>query len=141
MLRDSPRRRVAAAWRLPAAGAAVTSVVIVGSGSNYFGYDDDSERRSIASLENKSEAVVKFKNSPVPTRDQQMTRLTAGKEYDVLVIGGGATGSGVALDAQMRGLDTALIERGDFANETSRPLHQADLGRYPATSPLPSRNC
>jgi glycerol-3-phosphate dehydrogenase len=102
-----------------AAGAAVTSVVIVGSGSNYFGYDDDSERRSIASLENKSEAVVKFKNSPVPTRDQQMTRLTAGKEYDVLVIGGGATGSGVALDAQMRGLDTALIERGDFANETS----------------------
>lgn len=32
---------------------------------------------------------------------------------------GGATGCGAALDAQLRGLRTCLIERGDFANETS----------------------
>ena len=37
----------------------------------------------------------------------------------MLVVGGGATGCGAALDAQMRGLSTALIERKDFAAETS----------------------
>jgi len=39
--------------------------------------------------------------------------------YDVVVIGGGATGSGVALDASSRGLKVACVERGDFASETS----------------------
>jgi glycerol-3-phosphate dehydrogenase len=39
--------------------------------------------------------------------------------YDVLVIGGGATGAGVALDAASRGLKTALVERDDFAAGTS----------------------
>lgn len=39
--------------------------------------------------------------------------------YDVLVIGGGATGSGIALDAATRGLKVALVEREDFASGTS----------------------
>ena len=39
--------------------------------------------------------------------------------YDVLVIGGGITGAGVALDAASRGLRTALVERDDFASGTS----------------------
>ena len=39
--------------------------------------------------------------------------------FDVLVIGGGATGAGVALDAATRGMRTALVERGDFAAGTS----------------------
>jgi glycerol-3-phosphate dehydrogenase len=39
--------------------------------------------------------------------------------FDVLVIGGGATGVGCALDAQTRGLKTLLIEREDFAAGTS----------------------
>ena len=39
--------------------------------------------------------------------------------FDVLVIGGGATGSGVALDAQTRGLNVILVERDDFASGTS----------------------
>mmetsp|Transcript_9046 Transcript_9046/g.12527 ORF Transcript_9046/g.12527 Transcript_9046/m.12527 type:complete len:756 (-) Transcript_9046:425-2692(-) len=59
-------------------------------------------------------------SSTLPTRDQQLSRLSKeGEIFDVLVIGGGATGSGVALDAQMRGLKTALIERADFSSETS----------------------
>src|ERR1700719_8361 len=41
------------------------------------------------------------------------------KSFDVCVIGGGATGSGCALDSQLRGLSTALIEAGDFASATS----------------------
>ncbi|MEM9859188.1 MAG: glycerol-3-phosphate dehydrogenase/oxidase [Bacteroidota bacterium] len=40
-------------------------------------------------------------------------------EYDLLVIGGGITGAGIALDAAARGLKTALIERNDFASGTS----------------------
>lgn len=39
--------------------------------------------------------------------------------WDVLVIGGGATGLGVAVDAAARGLKTALVEQGDFAKGTS----------------------
>lgn len=39
--------------------------------------------------------------------------------FDVCVIGGGATGAGCALDAQLRGLRTLLIEGGDFASGTS----------------------
>lgn len=39
--------------------------------------------------------------------------------WDVLVIGGGATGLGTALDAASRGLSTVLVERGDFASGTS----------------------
>ncbi|TAN04546.1 MAG: FAD-dependent oxidoreductase [Rhodanobacteraceae bacterium] len=41
------------------------------------------------------------------------------ESFDVLVIGGGATGAGVALDAASRGLSVALVERDDFASGTS----------------------
>src|ERR1700729_2407531 len=39
--------------------------------------------------------------------------------FDVLVIGGGATGLGIAVDAVTRGFRTALVEAGDFAQATS----------------------
>lgn len=41
------------------------------------------------------------------------------EEYDILVIGGGITGAGIALDAATRGLKVALIEKHDFASGTS----------------------
>lgn len=44
--------------------------------------------------------------------------LTEGT-YDLLVLGGGITGAGVALDAALRGLRVALIDKGDFASGTS----------------------
>jgi glycerol-3-phosphate dehydrogenase len=46
-------------------------------------------------------------------------RKLADESFDVLVVGGGITGTGVALDAASRGLRTALIERDDFASGTS----------------------
>jgi len=46
-------------------------------------------------------------------------RALADTQFDVLVIGGGITGAGVALDAASRGLRTALVERDDFASGTS----------------------
>jgi len=45
--------------------------------------------------------------------------LLSHARFDVLVIGGGITGAGVARDAAMRGLRTALVERDDFASGTS----------------------
>src|SRR5258708_10906630 len=43
----------------------------------------------------------------------------AGHEFQLCVIGGGATGSACALDAQLRGIPTVLLEAGDFAGGTS----------------------
>lgn len=37
-------------------------------------------------------------------------------EFDVLIVGGGATGAGVAVDAATRGLKVALVERDDFSS-------------------------
>ncbi len=43
----------------------------------------------------------------------------AGREFDLCVIGGGATGAACALDAQLRGIRTVLLEANDFAGATS----------------------
>ena len=51
-------------------------------------------------------------------REDALRRL-ADDPFDVLVVGGGITGAGVALDAASRGLRTALVERDDFASGTS----------------------
>ena len=53
-------------------------------------------------------------------RTRELDALAAGHEVDVLVVGGGITGVGVALDAASRGLSVALVERGDLASGTSR---------------------
>ncbi|MED4228163.1 glycerol-3-phosphate dehydrogenase/oxidase [Neobacillus cucumis] len=50
---------------------------------------------------------------------EQITAQLKTNKYDVLVIGGGITGAGIALDAQMRGMNTALVEMQDFAAGTS----------------------
>ena len=51
-------------------------------------------------------------------RAPMLTRLGA-ESFDVLVVGGGATGLGVAVDAASRGYKTALVESHDFAKATS----------------------
>jgi glycerol-3-phosphate dehydrogenase len=43
----------------------------------------------------------------------------SGQQFDLCVIGGGATGSACALDAELRGIRTVLLEAGDFAGATS----------------------
>ena len=52
------------------------------------------------------------------SRDQALEALTR-ERFDVVVIGGGITGAGVALDAATRGYSVALLERNDFASGTS----------------------
>jgi glycerol-3-phosphate dehydrogenase len=68
-----------------------------------------------------------------------MLKENEGREWDVLVIGGGATGLGAALEAASRGYSTLLVEQHDFAKGTSsrstklvhggvRYLQQGDIG-------------
>src|SRR6476661_8012873 len=79
-------------------------------------------------------------SKPIINRDEQLTLLTVNDTvWDLLVIGGGATGLGIALDAASRGYKTALVEQADFAKGTSsrstklvhggvRYLAQGDIG-------------
>ncbi len=62
---------------------------------------------------------------------------------DVLVIGGGATGAGVAWDAALRGLDVVLVERGDLATGTSGRFHGLlhSGGRYAVKDPSAADEC
>jgi len=53
-------------------------------------------------------------------RRRDLDELGAGAPVDLLVVGGGITGAGVALDAATRGLRTVLVERHDLAAGTSR---------------------
>ena len=54
----------------------------------------------------------------IPPRSKMLASLSE-KEYDIIIVGGGVTGAGVARDAMLRGLKVALIEKGDFASGTS----------------------
>ena len=71
-------------------------------------------------------------------RDRALETL-ADEHFDIVVIGGGITGAGVALDAASRGFSVALVEKGDYAAGTSsrssklvhgglRYLQKFDLG-------------
>jgi glycerol-3-phosphate dehydrogenase len=71
-------------------------------------------------------------------RTRELEALAEGPPLDVLVIGGGVTGAGIALDAAARGLRTALVERHDLAHGTSRWSSKLVHGglRYLATGQI-----
>lgn len=72
-------------------------------------------------------------------RQQFVAQLAADKKWDVVVIGGGATGLGVALDAATRGFSTLLLEAKDFAKGTSSRSTKLVHGgvRYLAQGDIP----
>jgi glycerol-3-phosphate dehydrogenase len=74
-----------------------------------------------------------------PPRDALLVRLAAAEPFDLVVVGGGATGLGVALDAAARGLTTALVEAEDFAKGTSSRATKLVHGgvRYLAQGDVP----
>ena len=55
----------------------------------------------------------------VPNRITLINRLATQKEWDLIVIGGGASGLGIALEAVSRGYTVLLVEQADFAKGTS----------------------
>ncbi|MDR1386015.1 MAG: anaerobic glycerol-3-phosphate dehydrogenase subunit A [Propionibacteriaceae bacterium] len=68
-----------------------------------------------------------------------MRRMTA----DVVVIGGGSTGSGIVRDCAMRGFSAVLVERGDLAHGTSARYHGLlhSGGRYVVSDPESAHEC
>ncbi|KAI0876347.1 FAD dependent oxidoreductase-domain-containing protein [Hypoxylon argillaceum] len=105
-----------------------TSVAAVGGGLLLYSY----RPRNIPGFEGPAvpppiygaDGTFKLPRFPrVRSRDEQLAELQKSRsqedEYDILVIGGGATGAGVALDAVTRGLKVAMVERDDFSSGTS----------------------
>ncbi|CEP16374.1 hypothetical protein [Parasitella parasitica] len=56
-----------------------------------------------------------------PSREEMIKRLkdNTKEPFDLLIVGGGATGAGISVDAATRGLNVAMVERDDFASGTS----------------------
>ncbi|NXV47891.1 GPDM protein, partial [Uria aalge] len=103
---------------------AVKGTALIGGGAiaTVFGLSQFSQYRNkhgtFVHAQAAEAVTVPIKND-FPTREQQILALKTTSEFDVLVIGGGATGCGCALDAVTRGLKTALLERDDFSSGTS----------------------
>src|SRR5918911_1169716 len=62
---------------------------------------------------------------------------------EVLVVGGGATGAGIAWDAALRGYDVILVDRADLAEGTSGRFHGLlhSGGRYVVKDPVAAEEC
>jgi len=62
---------------------------------------------------------------------------------DVIIIGGGATGCGIARDLALRGIPHCLIEKGDFAAGATGACHGLlhSGGRYVVTDPHSAKEC
>ncbi|VDK53061.1 unnamed protein product [Anisakis simplex] len=99
-------------------------LVTIAAGLYYF--DITNEKRFKRALQNHFKTahadilgeLNRRHSSALPTRADLLKSLKD-DEFDILVIGGGATGAGVALDSQTRGLKTALVELDDFSSGTS----------------------
>ncbi|KAL2815448.1 FAD dependent oxidoreductase-domain-containing protein [Aspergillus cavernicola] len=105
-----------------------TALATIGAGALYISY----RPRNIPGLEapavpppGYSEGKLvppsfpRIKSRLEQIQDLQRSSSSDDSEYDLLVIGGGATGSGIALDAATRGLRVAVVERDDFSAGTS----------------------
>ncbi|MDD7914145.1 glycerol kinase GlpK [Polaribacter sp. MSW5] len=66
----------------------------------------------------KTKLIDKTLRFSVLDRNKQLKKITS-KKFDLIVIGGGVTGAGIALDASSRGLKVCLIDKNDFASGTS----------------------
>lgn len=119
------------------------------TGSAYYFYNERSNLRKISSeldplrqtgpnkFQHYPNAAIALDNSGAteidrqlhslwspPTREELIEKMKQSakdpsQEFDLLVVGGGATGAGVALDAASRGLKVALVERDDYSAGTS----------------------
>lgn len=100
---------------------ALTAAESVGSYLAYTWWQEEKRNRQLNSTTAaEKHAVLQWKP---PMRAELISRLAEHSqpenELDVLIIGGGATGTGCALDAAYRGLKVACVEREDWSSGTS----------------------
>jgi len=84
----------------------------------YQGWQDAVQRTK----SNQEETLEKKKKQPLRFSmldRKRMLKRARSKKFDLIVIGGGVTGAGIALDAASRGLNVCLVEKNDFASGTS----------------------
>ncbi|KAH3662127.1 hypothetical protein OGAPHI_006308 [Ogataea philodendri] len=62
---------------------------------------------------------LKKLGEPVTKLAEELSTKDAQSKFDLIIVGGGATGTGAALDATLRGLNVLLLEKNDFASGTS----------------------
>lgn len=94
----------------------VAGVTILAGGALYAYFQAKDKQLALQNVQ--AAEGDKYAFAPLPPREQLINDLGT-QEYDVLVVGGGATGCGVALDSVSRGLKTALVEKFDFSSGTS----------------------
>ncbi|GKT87602.1 glycerol-3-phosphate dehydrogenase [Colletotrichum tofieldiae] len=114
---SSLRRPVAIAAAAATGGVVAYSTFLSGRGAHSFD-------KPLVELKRDNQGKIVPPSFPsAKDRASQLADLRAHSsdtdEYDLLVIGGGATGTGIALDAVTRGLKVALVERDDFSAGTS----------------------
>lgn len=109
-----------AAWRLRRASSAALAASIV-AGTAAVWPSVSASDPSASALEAARQRVAQPEAAPPPRAVQRaaLAGSTPAEPLDVLVVGGGATGCGVALDAATRGLRVGLVEREDFSSGTS----------------------
>jgi glycerol-3-phosphate dehydrogenase len=114
--------------RRPLVAASAAAITAAAGGVVYYRAFGNKHSIDMPIVDLKRDAAGKIVPPSFPevkNRAQQLEDLRrhgspdSDAEYDLLVIGGGATGTGIALDAATRGLKVALVERDDFAAGTS----------------------
>lgn len=76
--------------------------------------DDESLQSRASETKSSSPSPAASNASSDEAKAAEQKKLNSQDGFDLLVIGGGATGTGVAVDAATRGLSVALVERDDF---------------------------
>ncbi|KAH6984418.1 glycerol-3-phosphate dehydrogenase [Ilyonectria sp. MPI-CAGE-AT-0026] len=116
-----------ASIRRPLVASAAVLATVTGVGIAYRSRSgNEPVKMPLAAIQRDHNGKIQPPSFPTPkSRAQQLADLRRNgstdtqQEYDLLVIGGGATGTGIALDAVTRGLKVALVERDDFSSGTS----------------------
>ncbi|KAK2593888.1 mitochondrial glycerol-3-phosphate dehydrogenase [Conoideocrella luteorostrata] len=121
--------RLSHLWRPIAAATAVTAVAAGGSVAYARANKNLSHDKALVPVQRDSSGKITPPTfAATRSRSEQLAELRrhngakandAEHEYDLLIVGGGATGTGIALDAVTRGLKVALVERDDFSAGTS----------------------
>lgn len=109
-------------FRRLGAGAIITATFAATGGSILFSPNQATNDRGGGPALDSIRQKITDPNAVLPSRASQESVLTGASPanpLDILVIGGGATGSGVALDAVTRGFRVGLVEREDFSSGTS----------------------
>lgn len=102
--------------------AAATAIAAASGGAIFLTPSVSASDRGAEGLSVDVRNKIRDPTAVVPSRTVQKSALigaSAVNPLDILVIGGGATGCGVALDAVTRGLRVGLVEREDFSSGTS----------------------